>query len=177
MLRASALGYHAEWTSTDQIPRRAIDSGLVPRLGFLDPDLGGETTRVGATFDWQQDAEDPIQLSTYFIYYRLKLFSNFTYFLDDDVNGDQFAQRDERVAWGARATKDWTADLLDRPLEIQTGVETRLDAIRDVGLDRTVAQQRVSTVRRDDVDQWSGALFGEAVWSPFDWMTAGLTMA
>ncbi len=86
-LQASLLGYHAEWTSTDQIPRRALEAGLVSRLGFLDPDLGGETTRVGATIDWRQEAEDPLALSTYLIYYRFKLFSNFTYFLDDAREG------------------------------------------------------------------------------------------
>lgn len=170
-LQASLLGYHAEWTSTDQIPRRALEAGLVSRLGFLDPDLGGETTRVGATIDWRQEAEDPLALSTYLIYYRFKLFSNFTYFLDDAVSGDEFAQRDERIAWGARATKDWSGSLLDRPLEIQTGLDTRLDVISDVGLSQTAARQRIATLRRDDVTEWSGALFGEAAWSPFDWMT------
>ena len=170
-LRASALGYHAEWNSTDQIPRRAIRSGAVSRLGFIDPDLGGETTRVGATLAWQEDADDPIAMSGYLIYYRFKLFSNFTYFLDDDANGDEFAQRDERIAWGARATKDWSADALGRPARFRAGFETRLDVITDVGLFRSSGRQRRSVVRSDDVDEWSGALFGEATWSPFEWMT------
>ena len=92
------------------------------------------------------------------------------------MNGDEFAQRDERVVWGARATKDWSADPLGRPATLQAGFETRLDVITDVGLFRTAGRERLSTVRRDDVDEWSGALFGEATWSPFEWMTwrAGL---
>ncbi len=77
-LRASALGYHAEWSSTDQIPRRAIRDGSLSRLGFVDPDLGGETTRVGATLAWVGDGPAPVEASTYFIYYRFKLISNIT---------------------------------------------------------------------------------------------------
>ena len=170
-LRASALGYHADWTSTDQVPRRAIDSGLVSRLGFLDPDLGGETTRVAATLDWKENADEPLSLSTYLIYYRFKLFSNFTYFLDDPAAGDEFAQRDERFVWGGRATKDGSFDVLTQEIEFHAGAETRLDVITDVGLFRSTARQRRSAVRSDEVNEWSGALFGELVWSPFEWMT------
>ncbi|MFK7898563.1 MAG: TonB-dependent receptor [Myxococcota bacterium] len=172
-LRTSALGYYGEWTSTDQIPRRAVRAGNLSRLGFIDPDLGGETTRVGLTFDWQEDESDsPLALSTYFIYYRFKLFSNFTYFLDDDVNGDEFAQRDERIAWGARGTKDARFEIFGQALDVQTGFDTRLDVIPDISLLRTAGRQRVSTVRRDNVTEWSGSLFGEAVWSPSDFFTA-----
>ncbi|MCA9504814.1 MAG: TonB-dependent receptor [Myxococcales bacterium] len=176
-LRASALGYHAEWTSTDQVPRRAIDSPdpaiSIPRLGYVDPDLGGETTRVGTNFEWVEDGEDPLRLSTWLLYYRLKLFSNFTYFLDDPPpgDGDEFAQRDERVAWGARATKHLALELAGRPFDFQLGSETRLDVITDVGLFQTAGRARTGTVRRDDVHEWSGAVFSEARFTPFDWMT------
>jgi len=170
-LRASALGYHAEWNSTEQIPKRAIQSGLVSRLGFIDPDLGGETTRLGLTLEWQEEAAAPITLSTYLLYYRFKLFSNFTFFLDDPINGDEFAQRDERIAWGGRASKAWRLDLFGSPVDLTTGAETRLDVITDLSLIRTAARERVETVRRDNVTEWSGSLYAEARWSPFEWMT------
>jgi hypothetical protein len=174
-LRASALGYHAEWNSTDQIPRRAIGSPdpdiRISRLGFEDPDAGGETTRVGATFQWDEEGNDPLGLSTYFLYYRFKLFSNFTYYLDNPVDGDEFSQREERFVWGAAAKKDWTLPLLGSPVDLTTGLDTRLDVIQDIGLTDTEARQRLSTVRRDDVDEWSAAGYAEARWSPFDWMT------
>ena len=171
ILRASLLGYHAEWQSTDQIPRRAIRSGDLSRLGFIDPDLGGETTRVGLTLDWKEQSESPLEISTYFIYYRLKLFSNFTYFLDDPVNGDEFAQRDERVAWGAALSKRGEFEFASQTIYWKTGLDTRLDVIPDVGLFRTSARQRRSTVRRDRVTEWSGALYFESKWEPVSWFT------
>jgi len=179
-LRASALGYDAKWNSTDQIPKRAIGSSdptiNVSRLGWIDPELGGETTRVGATVDWTQNAEAPITASTYFLYYDFQLFSNFTYFLDDPVNGDEFEQRDQRFSWGANVGKSWSPEVLGRELEIETGFQTHLDRIPDLGLFRTNARERVSIVRRDAVTEWSGSLFTEARFDPVDWMTlvAGL---
>lgn len=170
-LRASGLGYHAEWNATDQIPRRAIESGLVSRLGAIDTDAGGETTRIGATLAWQESSKTPLAVSTYLLYYRFELFSNFTYFAEDIVDGDEFAQHDERVAWGASASKAFELEWLGRPLEIDSGIDSRLDVISDLRLSDTVGRQRVNTVRRDRVTEWSGAAYSEARWSPFDWMT------
>ncbi|HEB89032.1 MAG TPA: hypothetical protein ENI85_05635, partial [Deltaproteobacteria bacterium] len=180
-LRASVLGYHATWNSTDQIPRRAIgnpDPALrVSRLGFIDPDLGGETTRVGLTLDWQEESDHPISLATYFLYYRFRLFSDFTYFRDNPPPlGDEFEQTDRRFVWGARGRKDWAPELFGSPVTIDAGFDTRIDVVTDLGLFRTSNRHRFATVRRDDVVEGSGSLFAEFEWSPFEWMTwqAGL---
>ena len=42
-LRVTLLGYDARWNATDQIPQRAVDSGLIGRFGSLDPTSGGNT--------------------------------------------------------------------------------------------------------------------------------------
>ena len=179
-LRASALGYHATWNSTDQIAARAIgnpDPALdVSRLGWIDDDLGGDTTRVGATLDWRDDGDDRLGASTYLLYYDFQLFSNYTYFLDDPIDGDEFEQRDRRVSWGANVRKQWTPELAGRKVEITTGFQSHLDRIPDLGLFKTSERQRVSVVRRDAVTQWSGSLFAEARHDPVAWMTlvAGL---
>jgi len=175
-LRASVLGYFATWNSTDQIPRRAVgnpDPNLnISRLGFIDPKLGGETTRIGVTLDWQGESDNPLSLSTYFLYYRFKLYSNFTYFRDHPAPlSDEFEQTDERFVWGAKGTRDWTFDLLDAPAEIHVGLETRLDVVTDLGLFDTAKRKRFQTVRRDDVNEASVSLFVESEWSPFDWMS------
>jgi len=179
-LRTSASGYYATWNSTDQIPDRAIGSSdpniNVSRLGYIDPDLGGRTTRVVANLDWREDDETPLAISTYLLYYDFDLFSNFTYFLDDPINGDEFRQTDRRFAWGAKGSQDFLPTLFGMPVEIRTGFDTRLDRIGDLGLYRTNERRRVSTVRRDAVTEWSGSLFGEARIEPVEWLSlvAGL---
>lgn len=153
--------YDSSWTATDQVPLRAVDNGLIDRFGFIDPDLGGKTTRLGingeAAYTHADGAETLI--NAYAVSYDFSLFSNFTYFLDDPINGDEFEQLDERTYYGAALKHE--RSLNDR-LELSLGAETRLDDISDIGLFKTAARERLSTVRRDSVDEFSLSAWGEA---------------
>lgn len=151
----SLMGYTNRWVSTDQVPERAILSGLIPRNGYIDPDLGGRSGRVALTFNWHRG---DTRLTAYAIGSRLQLTSNFTYFLDDPVRGDEFRQIDRRGVFGGSLTQAFDAG----PLRFRIGAETRWDRIGKVGLYRTVAGTIVDTVREDRVDEVSGALFAEA---------------
>jgi outer membrane receptor protein involved in Fe transport len=154
----SASAYDARWTSTDQVPLRAIESGLIPRLGFIDPDLGGEASRYALT--GAVDAGD-LDLTAYAIYSDFTLFSNFTYFLDDPVNGDEFEQRDERVVAGGAARYATAAALFGREADVRLGADIRYDDIFTIGLFNTAARERLNTVRDDDVREFSGSVHGE----------------
>ena len=164
-LRASATGYHVKFRSPEQVPLRAIQSGLIGRLGFLDSDLGGETTRIGGVLNWTNDSIAPLNLLAYGHYYDFRLTSNFTYFLDDPVNGDEFEQQDRRFVVGGRVDKRFNFDV-GAPVELLVGAEGRYDFIDPVVLYRTDARRVVSTVRRDKVAQGSGAVFAEATIRP-----------
>ena len=160
--RVSLLGYDASWDSTDQIPLRAVESGLIDRFGFIDPDVGGETTRIGLSVDgrWSHD-QGETALNAYAVSYDFTLWSNFTYFLDDPVNGDEFEQRDERWIYGGRLTHDRSLFGEDNGTSLLLGAEFRYDDIEEVGLYKTVGRQRLSTVRQDAVEEFSAALFAE----------------
>ena len=79
VLRAGLDLYHVDFRSAEQVPERAIASGLIDRLGYLDPYLGGKTTRIGATVNWTHDGATPLTALAYAHYYKFKLVSNFTY--------------------------------------------------------------------------------------------------
>ena len=151
----SLMGYTNRWVSTDQVPERAILSGLIPRNGYIDPDLGGRSGRIALTFNWHRG---DTRLTAYAIGSRLQLTSNFTYFLDDPVRGDAFRQIDRRGVFGGSLSQGFGAG----PVRFRIGAETRWDRIGQVGLYRTVAGTIVDTVREDRVDEVSGALFAEA---------------
>ena len=78
--RVSMLGYSGEWNSTDQIPERAVASGLIDERGFIDPDLGGHTDRYGITGDL---SFEDWKITAYLVDYDFGLYSNFTYLLED----------------------------------------------------------------------------------------------
>ena len=152
-------GYHARWDSTDQIPERAVESGLIDRFGFIDDDVGGKTTRVGAVANATIGG---VKLNGFATYYDLVLTSDFTYFLEDPVNGDEFQQRDRRAVLGASAQKTWDIAGAPLPLSITAGGNVRYDRIDRVGLFRSVEAVPVATIRSDGVDETNVGLFAEA---------------
>lgn len=165
-LRASATAYHVKFKSAEQIPQRAVESGLIGRLGFLDDDLGGETTRIGGVLNYTDDEAAPLTLNAFAHYYKFPLTSNFTYFLDNPVDGDEFEQIDRRVVVGGRAEKRFSFGVAGLPTALLVGAETRYDFIDRVGLFRTASRRRLTTVRRDEVTEGSGALYAEATIRP-----------
>ena len=89
----TAMGYDAKWTSTDQIPLRAVDDGSLDRFGAIDPTDGGKTSRYSLSFDAVTSNDlGTLRFNAYAVASRLNLYNNFTYFLDDPVDGDQFEQ-------------------------------------------------------------------------------------
>jgi hypothetical protein len=164
-LRASLTGYRVDFRSSEQVPLRAIESGQIGRFGFFDDDLGGETTRIGGVLNWTDDAAAPLNLLAYAHYYDFRLTSNFTYFLDNPVDGDEFEQRDRRTVIGGRIDKRFDADI-GVPVQLLVGAEGRYDFIDRVGLYRTTARQILSTVREDQVDEGSAAVLAEVTVRP-----------
>ncbi len=156
--RLAFSAYVGDWNSSDQVPDRAVADGTISSLGFMDPDLGGSTDRfeISASLDfgdWRALA--------YAVDYDLELFSNFTYLLDDPVNGDEFEQVDDRTILGVRL--DGERDVFDRtrPTTLRWGADLRLDDIGEVGLFNTVARRRTGVVRQDSVEELSLSAYGE----------------
>jgi hypothetical protein len=173
----TAMAYSADWNATDQIPERAVENGAIGRFDSVDDSLGGATARYTLSADWQRaTAKGLTRATVYGIRYRLNLFSNFTYFLDDPINGDQFEQADRRYVAGGRITHRITPRIGDKPSELLVGVDSRYDDIGTIGLYHTVQRARVSTTRQDAVGQSSVAVFAQhdLQWTPWLRSTLGI---
>ncbi len=145
----SFMGYDNDWNSADQIPTRAVDSGLVSELGSLDTSVGGQSSRYSLSGGWQGLAfGGELSANAYTIDYAMDLWSNFTYLLDDPDNGDQFQQIDDRRIRGFAAQQRWGGERSQWRL----GAEGRFDDIDRVALLRTANRQPVSSVRDDVVE-------------------------
>ncbi len=164
-----ALGYHNDWNASDQIPLRAVRSGLVGRFGEIDPTDGGSTERYSIAAAWRHTGErSALQAQLYGIRSRLSLFSNFEYHLTDTTRGDQFNQRESRIVLGGRATRMEELEALGVRHLVTVGVESRYDILSPVGLYHTAARLRLGTVRQDDVRELGSGVFVEAQsrWTP-----------
>jgi hypothetical protein len=157
----AAMGSDGEWLATDQIPRRAVDEGLVDRYGLIDPGPRGTTSRYSLSGEIHRGTESTLSsLSAYVINYDFNLISNFTYFLDNPVDGDQFEQIDDRWIGGLGLDHRWSGHLGGLHHNSAVGLDLRFDDIAN-GLYDTVDLERTSTTRQDDVRQLGGGLWGE----------------
>ena len=98
-----ASGFTSSWDASGQIPTRAVDRGLISRLGSIDPSEGGSTSRYNVSLSYAAMNDASTFLAqAYFSRYRFRLFSNFTFFKEDPLNGDEIEQVDDRSLAGGR---------------------------------------------------------------------------
>jgi len=158
----TAMSYSGHWNSTDQIPLRAVGDGRIGRFDLIDDSDGGKARRQSISGIWRStDTDSASKVSAYVIRNELELFSNFTYFLNDPVNGDQFAQPDRRVTSGVDANHTWhmhRSDTLSSDLTV--GAQLQNDNIYN-GLYDTRKRARIATTREDHIVETSGAVFVE----------------
>ncbi len=174
----TGMAYHGNWTASDQLAQRAIDSGFVDRFGTLDQSTGGDSSRYSLQAEWHRaDERSATKILLYGLYYDLDLFSNFTYFLDDPENGDQFEQKDRRVQWGATAAHSLFGEVFGKKMENTFGLQFRQDNIRN-GLYHTELRRRLDTTRADHVIETSigGYYSNKTQWAPWFRTDAGVRL-
>lgn len=155
----TALGYAGNWTATDQVPLRAVEAGELDRFGTMDPSDGGSASRASLSFDWNRNgAGTQDKLNVYAVISRLSLYSNFTYFLNDPANGDQFNQSEDRKMLGGSFSRVWQGSLGAIPSSTTAGLQVRQDWV-DVGLFNTKARARLSTVRDDTASEGNAGVY------------------
>jgi hydrogenase/urease accessory protein HupE len=159
-LSLTAQGYQGDWDSSDQIARSA--AGGVGRFGSLDDTTGGDSQRYALSAAWdREDADSSTRVMGYAAFYDMDLFSNFTYFLDDPVGGDQFEQVDRRWTTGLQAQHGRLDEIAGFDVETRYGLQVRNDAIRN-GLFGSQRRNREETRRDDKIRETSVAPWLEA---------------
>ena len=169
-LTLTAMAYSNGWNSTDQVAQRAIDQGIISRFGTLDPTDGGTSSRFSLSGNWAQSSEyGQSKISAYVVRSDLQLFNNFTYFLDNPVNGDQFNQLDRRTLGGfdARHAFDWRFGGFET--QTRVGLQSRYDDIH-VGLFKTEQRAVLSTVREDRVQEGNVGFWADTTTRWTDWL-------
>ncbi|MDH7795766.1 outer membrane receptor protein involved in Fe transport [Beijerinckia sp. GAS462] len=170
----TGMAYSNRWNSTDQIPERAVAEGLIGRFGTLDPTDGGNASRLSLSGRWSRsDANSDTRVNAYVIRSNLNLYNNFTYYLDDPVNGDQFRQFDRRTVTGFNASHTFKSVIAGLPMENEFGVQGRLDQI-NVGLENTIQRITTNVVRHDSVREGSLAFYGENRVRWTDWLRTSI---
>lgn len=173
----TAMAYRGAWNATDQIPERAVAAGVLGRFDAVDPTDGGEAQRLSLSGVWRRTgSEAASRVSAYVIRNQLDLYSNFTYFLNDPVNGDQFSQPDRRVTSGLDAQHTWHVHRGETiASDLTVGLTAQGDNIFN-GLYGTRARQRIATTREDHIVESSAGVYVENAtrWRPWLRSVAGV---
>ena len=108
----TAMAYRGAWHATSQIPLRAVRDGSLDEFGAVDPTDGGHTARYSLSTEWRRRTADTLtEAHAYAVRSDLALYNDFTYFLDDPVNGDQFLQTERRKLTGFDVARTWFGHL------------------------------------------------------------------
>lgn len=141
-LAVSLSHFTSQWDASGQIPDRAVNDGTISHFGAIDPNEGGNTARTNFNlqYDSRIDEHSHIKNSAYLSKYDFELYSNFTFFLNDPVNGDQIKQKENRTIIGFQS--EYNNKLNDKWL-FKLGAGLRNDNNKDVELSHTVNRKTV----------------------------------
>ncbi|MCS6320445.1 MAG: TonB-dependent receptor, partial [Nitrospira sp.] len=149
----------------------AVQDGSLDRFGAVDPSEGGRTMRSTGRLNYHYDttAGGRLFANAYAQYYRFDLFTNFTFFQNDPINGDGFQQSDRRVMYGGDIGYKQTARWFDMDGAATVGVQTRVDHIH-ARLGPQVIRNPLGNTSDTDITEASYAPFFKLEVQPTPWM-------
>lgn len=170
-LTLSAYLFHDEWHANNQIPQRAVWEGLIDNRGVIDPTDHGLSSRYTFNAAYVHRDEDlgfTTRANVFAVYYRLNLFSDFTFFLDDPINGDQINQQDRRWREGANLSQEWESVLMGDRSVNTVGVQVLNDTIGNVAINHTASRNFVNQVTSANVNELSTGIYyiNQTKWLP-----------
>ena len=178
-LSLSASTFSSKWQASGQIPERALQSGLIGFFGAIDPNEGGNThrTNVNAQLQTTLHGGNFIKNQLYYTYYDFELYSNFTFFLNNNVDGDQIKQKEKRNLFGYNGSYTNIAYAGNKRITSEAGISVRVDKTKDSELSSTKDRAIViEAVKLGDIGEINSSLWmDEAIqWSERFSMNAGL---
>ena len=138
-LTAYFSGLSSKWNASGQIPDRAIEDGTIGWFGAIDANEGGKTSRYNFNANLKSYLKNGGKLTNQIFYskYLFELYSNFTFFLNDPINGDQIRQKEDRNLFGFNSTYEKSTQIFGLKSETFAGIQLRYDDINDLELSRT----------------------------------------
>ena len=151
----------SKWNASGQIPDRAVADGTIGFFGAIDNKEGGSTSRYNATAEITSSLHNGAALNNQFFFskYAFELYSNFTFFKEDPVNGDQIRQKEDRNIFGYNGSYTKKHLLGKYNAELLAGVQMRYDLINELELSRTKDRTEVTaSIKLGDVNEYNGAV-------------------
>ena len=170
----SATGSYqkSNWNASGEIPFRAVMDGTIDRFGSIDPSEGGKTQRTTGRMQYHYDTPSGGQFfaDAYGMYYKLDLWTNFTFFLNDQVNGDGIEQQDQRYMYGGNLGYRQAVDLFGIHSIGTAGLQVRNDTISNIRLGTQTKRTPTGTTIESAVQEASYSPYVKLEMQPMPWL-------
>lgn len=142
----TASQFSSEWTASGQIPQRLVDAGIISRFGAVDDTEGGKTSRSNLNVEYYKPISENLFFkgNTYYNNYQFELYSNFTFFLNNPIDGDQIKQKENRTIYGFNG--EFNKKIDNSKSTYQVGFGLRADETKDSELANT--KNRITTINQ-----------------------------
>ena len=161
-LNASASTLYSKWNASGQIPDRAVSEGIIGFYGVLDPNEGGNTSRVNLNAQTLTTARngDVLKNQLYYSNYHFDLHSNFTFFLVDTLNGDEIRQQEYRSMFGYKGSYEHVGYMGFAQLNSEIGLQFRGDATNNSTLSHTKDRYTLlGNIKLGDITEFSASAY------------------
>jgi len=145
-LSVSSSVFSSKWNASGQIPERAVEQNLIGLYGALDPNEGGVTSRnnLNALLTTTLQNGSYFKNQVYYSDYQFELYSNFTFYKEDPVNGDQIRQKEKRNLYGYNGSYHKVFYAGRAQITSEVGANIRMDRTNNSELSRTIDRKDVT---------------------------------
>lgn len=155
--------FQSKWDASGQVPQRLVDDGTITRFGAVDDTEGGNTSRTNIALNYTKNLSNHsfLTFNSFYVGYDFELFSNFTFFLNDPINGDQIRQNENRKIYGMESKYFHSYFFNHFDVEFNAGLGLRYDDVDDNQLSYTTGRNTLrERLAFGDVDETN--LYGYA---------------
>jgi TonB dependent receptor/TonB-dependent Receptor Plug Domain/CarboxypepD_reg-like domain len=175
----SASAFKSKWDASGQIPERAVANGTIERFGSIDPTEGGNTERYNANivFSTQFKSGSTWQNQVFYSRYKFNLYSNFTFFFNNPIDGDEINQAESRNIVGFNSTYKEKRFFGKKLLNSTNGIGLRYDATTNSKLANVTKRQFVGYIKLGDIKEANLFAFTDQQLAIGKWLiSAGLRL-
>ncbi|RXR18400.1 TonB-dependent receptor [Flavobacterium amnicola] len=151
-----ASRFTSKWDASGQIPQRLVDNGMISRFGAVDDTEGGNTSRTNFNASLTKNISENtfLKANAFYSNYQFELFSNFTFFLEDPINGDQIKQKENRNIYGLNSELNKRLKINSIDALVQAGFGFRADETKNTELSHTLNRnETLQNIKLGDIDQ------------------------
>jgi CarboxypepD_reg-like domain/TonB-dependent Receptor Plug Domain len=147
--------FQSKWNASGQIPERAVKDGSINNFGAIDDTEGGLTSRTNFSIQYSKKLNNNWEIAQqgYYTNYNFNLFSNFTFFLNDPIDGDMINQKEQRNIYGYWAKAKKLGTILDKKTTTTFGAGFRHDDVGTIDLANTPKRIFKSYVQQGSIKE------------------------